>query len=60
MLYVFCEMSAANVGSARYIKGASRKQRGYVARVKECDEGAAVRAEKSDVNATRRGFSRSA
>ncbi len=56
-------MLAANYGRIRRVKGASRKQHGFVAEangVKECDGFVADGARKCDMNVTGRGLSRSA
>jgi len=55
-------MLAANERIVRKVKGASKKQYGFIARdkKKESDGTVAVRARKGDVNVTERGFSPSA
>ena len=55
-------MLAASHRTVRHVRGASRKQHGFVAGandVNKCDSCAAVGAWKSDADVTGRGFSRS-
>jgi len=56
-------MLAANNWTVRHVRGASRKQHGFVAGVndvKKCDGYAAVGARRNDADVTGRGFSRGA